>query len=148
MVQHKQTQEEGTDRDVPCRTTVFPAARATRRSRDSAVMPVNWKPLAQSHAEAPGRTWPPETGSPLVVEIAATETFQGWGDCGIDGGPGSSSGVCGEKKQRKMLSEQGHGVLGAQGHQEGDTGPPSAHRSSTQAWLARLGSWHSVTSRR
>lgn len=101
-------------------------------------MPVNWQLLAQSCRQLRVVRG---LQRPVPSQRHATQTFQGWGDCGIDGGPGSSSGVCGEKKQRKMLSEQGHGVLGAQGHQEGDTGPltggPSTHQLKP-GWLGEL----------
>lgn len=80
-------------------------------------------------------------GLPLVVEIAATETFQGWGDCGIDGGPGSLIwGLWGEETEEDAV-RAGTWGLGSPGASRGRHRAPywGPIDSSTQAWLARLG---------
>lgn len=73
-------------------------------------------------------------GLPLVVEIAATDTFQRRADRGVDGGPGSLvRGLRGVGTQKKMLTVR----AGTQGSREppeveGETqgplpGSPSTH---------------------
>lgn len=103
--------------------------------------------LAASGPELPLKLWVvrglQRPGLPLVVEIAATETFQGWGDCGIDGGPGSLIwGLRGEERQRKMLTVRaGTRGLGSPQTSRGRHRAPyrGPIDSSPQAWLAKAG---------
>ena len=107
----------------------------------------NARQLAASGPELPLKLWVvrglQRPGLLLVVEIAATETFQVRGDRGIDGSPGSLVwGLQEEGMQTKMLTVR----AGTRGSREPTDveketqGPlPGPIDSSTQACLAKAG---------
>lgn len=92
-------------------TVVFPVRScSSRQTAPAEGLPghiSNARQLAASGPELPLKLWVvrglQRPGLLLVVEIAATETFQGRGDRGVDGSPGSLIwGLQEEGTQRKM----------------------------------------------